>query len=225
MNIFRCYAPWVLCLALLSSCQTRSISDSGYREGYGDRGSALYHGEITELDVLGAPAAAAPVEGYTPITVKRGDRLLVIQSGALLPDEPMLKELERYFSIAAFSGIPSKEQESTYAERLRTAALNGGCTRILVYWGVLESARRGEATKALSWVPVLGQAVPDSTQMMRIRLKGFLVDALTGRWTMVMADSFEDQRTSAPMVRESSDQRQVARLKGIAYRNLAARLL
>lgn len=137
----------------------------------------------------------------------------------------MVKELERYFSIAAFSGIPSKEQEASYAERLRSAALAGGCTRLFVYWGVLESARRGEATKALSWVPVVGRALPDSTQIMRIRLKGFLVDARTGNWTMVMADSFEDERMSAPMLRERSDQRQVARLKGVAYRNLAARLL
>src|SRR5687767_6675639 len=225
MNVFRHYAPLALCLALLSSCKTRSISDSGYREGYGEPGSALYRGEITELDVLGAPAVAPTVEGYAPVTVKRGDRLLVIQSGALLPDEPMLKELERYFSIAAFSGIPSKEQESTYAERLRSAALNGGCTRLFVYWGVLESARRGEPTKVLSWLPVVGPTLPDSTQTMRIRLKGFLVDARSGRWTMVMADSFEDQRTSAPIVRERSDQRQVGRLKAIGYRNLVARLL
>jgi hypothetical protein len=225
MNLFYRYLAFGFCVALLSSCMTRSISDSDYRHGYRDSASGSYHGEITELDVLGSGTNRTPAEAFSPVGIKRGERLLVIQSGAVLPDEPMLKELERYFSIAAFSGIPSKEADSSYAERLRTAALNGGCTRIFVYWGVLESARREEATKVLSWVPVIGQVVPDSTQTMRIRLKGFLVDAVNGHWTMLMADSFEDQRTSASIVRKSSDQGQVARLKALAYRNLVVRLL
>ncbi len=212
------------CLALLSGC-ARSISDSGYHHGYHDFGSDLYRGELTELDVLGAAPAPPASQPYSPVVLTRGERLMVIQSGAMLPDDPMLKELQRYFACAAFSGIPSKEHEQAYAERLRAAALNGGCARIFVYWGILESARRDEVTKAISWIPVVGRAVPDSTQTMRLRVKGFLVDATTGKWTMHMADSLEDSRTSARLTRESSDQGQVARLKAQAYQNLVARLL
>ena len=108
---------------------------------------------------------------------------------------------------------------------MRSAALSGGCNKLVVYWGVLETARRDQATKSVSWVPVVGMLVPDSSQTMRIRVRAFVVDATSGRWTMVVADSFEDERLSAPLVRESSDQGQVSRLKSLAYRNLVSKLL
>lgn len=79
MSAFRFYVPLVLCLALMSSCtRTRPISDAGYRESYGGTGNRLYRGEITELDVLGTSGPVPAVEGYAPVTIKRGDRLLVI---------------------------------------------------------------------------------------------------------------------------------------------------
>ncbi len=207
-------------IALLPGCATRSISNSGYHSGY-----SLYHGELSELDVLGSTANTSQPGPYTPVTVKKGDRLVVIQSGALLPDEPMLTELGKHFDVAPFSGVPGREKDPAYCDRLKNAALNGGCPRLFVYWGILETAHYDQATRTISWVPVVGRMIPDRSQNMRIRLKGFLVDAQTGRWTMYVTDSFEDQRLSAPIAREASDQRQVAKLKELAYRNLAGKLL
>ena len=213
---------------LLTSCSTRSISDSGYRENYGYYGrssdSVNYQGELSEWDVLGTGSTNVAVAKYEPVSLIKGERVLVIQSGAFFPDDQMIRDLEIYCNVAMFSGVPPKEKDPVLAERLRSAALNGGCSKLLVYWGVLESGRRDQATKSVSWVPVVGMFVPDSSQTMRIRVKAFVVDAASGRWSMFIADSFEDERLSAPLVRESSDQGQVARLKALAYRNLVKKL-
>ncbi len=214
---------------LLTSCNTRSISDSGYRESYGYYGRSsdamAYRGELTEWDVLGTGSSNASATKYEPVSLSKGERVLVIQSGAFFPDEEMIRELQTHWTVAMFSGVPPKSIEPALAERLRSATLNGGCGKLLVYWGVLESARRDQATKTVSWVPVVGMFVPDSSQTMRIRVKAFVVDAASGRWSMFIADSFEDERFSAPLVRKSSDQAQVARLKALAYRNLVNKLL
>ena len=97
--------------------------------------------------------------------------------------------------------------------------------KLLVYWGVLEASQRDQITKTVSWVPVVGLFVPDSTQELRIRVKAVVVDAISGRWSMYLADSFSEERLSAAVVRESSDQGQVARLKARAYHNLVTKLL
>jgi hypothetical protein len=183
-----------------------------------------YHGELTEWDILGTGNTNVSTAKYEPVSLSKGERVLVIQSGAFFPDDQMIRDLETHCTVAMFSGVPPKEKDPALAERLRSAALNGGCSKLLVYWGVLESAQRDQATKAVSWVPVVGMFVPDSTQTMRIRVKAFVVDAASGRWSMFIADSFEDERLSAPLVRESSDQGQVARLKALAYRNLVNKL-
>src|SRR5688572_19943168 len=89
------------CLVLLAGCESRSISDSGYRRS-GHSGytgpSYDYRGELTELDILGPASASDATEtnivkslrsSKRPV-LKRGDKLILIQSGALVPDHEML---------------------------------------------------------------------------------------------------------------------------------------
>lgn len=211
---------------VLASCVTRSISDSDYAGGSGGHSSRsmAYQGELTEWDVLGTTSTNATAVPYAPVALTNGERVLVIQSGAFFPDDEMVRELQARFNVAMFSGIPPKEKGAAFAERVRSAALNGGCARLLVYWGILEIAQRDQATQSISWVPLVGQFVPDSRQTVRIRVKAFVVDANSGHWSMVLADSFQDERLSAPVVRAGSHQEQVARLKALAYRNLVAKL-
>src|SRR5204863_842906 len=82
---------------LLAGCaKTRSISDSGYRpDTYGHHGRipspAGYRGELSEFDVLGINRDAAvseeeirqALDGAQRVRLKRGDSVLLIQSGAL----------------------------------------------------------------------------------------------------------------------------------------------
>ena len=126
---------WIQLIALvlfLVGCESRSISDSGYRHPYwwGRPDNPFYKGELTELDILGAaPREAATEENITRALeaaaapkIKRGDRLILIQSGAPTPDNSLVEEASRYFSLAPFSGIPQTETSGMVESfRLRAA--------------------------------------------------------------------------------------------------------
>jgi len=223
----------LLLTILLIGCTARSISDSGYRSpgGYYSRGSdnPLYNGELSEFDVLGIDArkeiteqdiAAAAVAGKSRLTLRKGDTILLIQSGAILPDQDMTANAEKYFSVNVFTGVPEQDKKTneSYAKALRLAAARAGIDKILVYWGVLESGTTNLGTKTVSWVPIVGMVVPDEAQELRIRLKVALVDVKTGQWEIFVPKTFEDKAYSASLTRRSSDQQQVALLKTKAYR-------
>ncbi|MBI3191577.1 MAG: aminopeptidase, partial [Pedosphaera parvula] len=173
--------------SILSGCMTRSISDSAYRGEYG----GWYHSQVKELSefsVLGINPdesitdqdISAQYTTRAPLKWKKGAGILLIQSGAMFPDEPMQRELAKSFRVGPFSGI-ANDATSNYSKALRLGAAQGGYDYILCYWGVLEASQKTLATKSVSWVPVLGRAIPDETQEMRIRLKAFVVDARTGQ--------------------------------------------
>jgi hypothetical protein len=221
----------LLLLIVLAGCSTRSISNSGYNpSGYYGRGvdNPLYKGELSEFDVIGIDAskeiteqdiAAAATATKTRLSLRKGDSILLIQSGAMIPDQDMTESAEKYFSVSVFTGVPEqgKKPEVSYARALRLAAAKAGIEKILVYWGVLESGTKNLVTKTVSWVPIVGLAVPDRAQEIRIRLKVALVDVKTGQWEIFVPKVFEDTAYSAALTRERSDQQQVALLKTKAY--------
>ncbi len=184
-----------LALVNLTGCATRSISNSGYRGG-GYYGDSMYRGELSDSDVLGVDRDQSINESDiskaldTPARLKlrRGNSLLLIQSGAMFPDEPMATELNRFVSVVPFTGVPTdarrpgevptERPQASYSKSLRLAAARGGCETIVCYWGILESAREGLASKPVSWVPVVGGILPDERQRMRIRLKVAVMDVL-----------------------------------------------
>jgi len=223
-------------LAALAGC-ARSISNSGYPGNYYDR-NQLYQGEIDELELFVPQERDQTFEGDIksdladshPITALIGKPLLVVQSGALVPDERMTDALDEHFQVSPFSGVPSRPSSVTtastalpgsYGERRRLAAAQGGYQRILVYWGELEAQTTNGVTKAVSWVPLVGMVIPDEFQDMRIRLKAAIIDVEIGRWHMILPESVADSAISARINRESADQGQVQRLKAAGYAKLA----
>ena len=226
--------PLLALVLLLAGCETRSISDSGYRQPYGwNRApNPLYHGELTELDILGAAPRmdateaniARALENATTPKPKRGDKLILIQSGASLPDNSMIDEASRYFAVAPFSGVPP-EEKSGLSESLRLRAAQGGYRYLVCYWGVLESAQVEREGKAVSWVPIVGAFVPDQKQQMRIRLKALILDVATGGWKMLTPEAYSDARYNSGVSRATSDQKLVLALKELGYRRLIADLI
>ena len=233
---------------LLAACAERSISDSGYAgggRGYsGDRGNPFYKGELSEFDLLGIdvgrPASdeeiAQQLAEHHRIGLSRGATMMAIQSGAPMPDDQMVAALDRYFAVVPFSGVPpvraeaasyasngvspklTDERITNYARALRLAAAKSGAEVIFCYWGVIDSAVEREATKVVSWVPLVGSVIPDETQLMRIRLKVALIDVRSGQWSMFAPEAFVDSALSAALIRAQSDQKQVAALKEKAYK-------
>lgn len=218
----------------ISGCQTRSISDSGYK---GDYYSAERQNtkELSEFDILGIDPKVSTTQNEIEqalatkhaIILPKGSSIMLIQSGADIPDDAMVRAIEQYYDPMPFSGDLNwklgKDQKSNAAV-LRLAAARGGCEKIVVYWGTLETAGKGLGTKGVSWIPILGGAIPDKAQEMRIRLKAAVVDVKTGQWDLFALEPFEDKAISAKHTRESSDQNQVAELKMKGYKALAKTL-
>ncbi|MBX7228462.1 MAG: hypothetical protein K1X48_02500 [Burkholderiaceae bacterium] len=222
-------------VVVLAGCAVRSISNSGYQEsgGWGARSrvssNPFYKGELSEFDVIGVDpktpasesAIQAALKSASAVSLRKGDSILVAQSGALIPDEPMITALSRYFNVTVLSGVPPERSTNSgsaeYSSVLRLSAAKAGCTKAVVYWGLLESGQRNLATKTISWFPIVGSVVPDQTQEMRIRLKVAVVDVASGQWTTYMPAGFDDSATSSSLGRESSDQSQVLALKAKSY--------
>jgi hypothetical protein len=214
-------------------CATRSISNSGY-PGDTKSQNPYYYGELNEMDVLGSADAKSAseedirkaLENRQEIKLRKNTTIIVIQSGAIKPDEPMIDELNKKFIIISFSGAPARQKEQgSYSKGLRLTAAQGGCTHILCYWGTLETAVEDKATKAISWIPVAGAFIPDESQQMRIRLKAALIDVASGKWVMVTPDPIDDSALSSGLGRAKSDQKQVAELKKKAYATLVSELV
>lgn len=212
----------VAAAVLLAGCSTSSISNpyGGY--------NAFYQGELNEIDLIGPVSGsnvtgaeiAAVLNGARPPTPDRAMPVMLIQSGALLPDDEMVAAMGGYFRVIPFSGIPPKEPDA-YGQRLRMIAALGGYRQILCYWGALEAQRQDGVTKALSWVPVLGAAIPDETRRMRIDLKAVLIDVESGRWRAYRSASIESEVESARIDRDQAAIDQVTKLKAEAYKALA----
>ena len=216
---------------LLSACGTRSISDSGF-EGTQST-NPFYFGELNENDVLGIESTTIPTDKeiakelasaklpYIPL----GGTVMVVQSGAMIPDTDMLEALDIYYNVAVYSGTPDSSPHKNYARSLRLAAARAGCDLIMVYWGLLETAQTSYSSKAISWVPIIGSAIPDESQQMRIRLKVALIDTKTGNWDSFVPTAFEDSASSSRHSRKTVDQRQVDILKTKAYRTAVNELV
>jgi hypothetical protein len=242
-----------LVCALLAGCaDTRSISNSAYPErmsNYAPRANGSdsgfeYRGELSEFDVLGISRGVATSDteiertlaGAKRIRLRAGSTILLVQSGAMFPDGPMVAELSKHFRVVPFSGVPpatrtsrngqfeSRDAES-FSRSLRLAAAQGGSDTILCYWGILESENAKLATKTVSWIPVVNWMVPDEKEHMRLRLKLALVDVRTGDWAMLSPEPVDDSTISRSPRRNVADQKLVESLKQRAYVTGAKELL
>jgi hypothetical protein len=225
-------SPIVLSV-LISGCSVRSISDSGYPAAHAR--NPFYRGELTEFDVLGEAEAsdieiARILETHRRISLVKGSSILLVQSGAPLPDDGMLRAMSTRFAVTPFSGVPPdhppldpqrEDQRGAYLRMLRTAAARSGSTAIVCYWGVIEAANENEATKAISWIPIVGSMVPDETEHLRIRLKMVVIDVATGDWAALAPAALSDAALSAGVNRAGVDQAEVASLKDKAYQQAA----
>ena len=227
--------------ALLTGCETTSISDTGYSSGY-EPGYAPVHapppsrgvgyrGELTGFEMLGLSPTNKPTEadiakaldGAKSVRVRRGARVLLVQSGALQPDPAMIDALSPAFQVVPFDGRPSEGANSGPA--LRLAAAQAGCETIVGYWGVLESATRDYGTQIVTWVPLVGWAIPESTRRTRMRLKVALIDVRSGQWSMISPAPLERDQTMGFTTRETGRAKQVEALKALTYGQAAREIL
>ncbi|MCB0344287.1 MAG: hypothetical protein KDD66_04185 [Bdellovibrionales bacterium] len=220
----------LVALTTLSGCLSRSISGGAGGRGLHQQQAVIYGGELSENDVLGLSSAALvsdeqiqnALDSAAKIQITKGAKIMLVQSGARVPDHSMIKSFESNYGVSVFSGIAENSSpQSSYAKALRLAAARSGSEKIVCYWGKVESASRELETKVVSWVPIVGQIVPDKAQRMRIQLKIAVIDVRTGSWDIYSSKTFDDLSVSAKISRESSDQGQIDELKSKAYKAAA----
>jgi hypothetical protein len=191
---------------------------------------------LSEFDVLGITRGAVPSDteieqalaSAKRVRLHPGTSIMLIQSGAIFPDGPMVTELSKHFRVVAFSGVPpsaradepgafERSDAETFSRALRLAAARGGNDVILCYWGMLESENAKLATKTVSWVPVVNWVLPDEREHLRIRLKLALIDVRTGDWAVLSPEPVQDSAISTSPRRNVTDQKMVEDLKERAY--------
>ena len=136
--------------------ESGSISDSGYyadSDRQGARASnPFYRGELSEFDVLGMIPKVSVTEAdiqkaftaKTRITVPKGSSIMLIQSGAMIPDDVMVKGLEKYYDVSVLTGVPGKGELRKMAMQWRFGLLRakGGYEKMLVIGGYLKPVGR-----------------------------------------------------------------------------------
>lgn len=225
--------PFALLLTLLSACQTESISGS-YRPELGR--------ELTEYDVLGIELGedisdeqiGTVLDNAGRLEMPRQGRVLLVQSGAVMPDGELLDAMGKLFQPVPMSGYAARSssqmntntttgQQSPrdLSKTLRLAAAQAGAQTVIVVWGVLESIDEMHGSTAVSWVPIVGSFIPDETKHMRIRLKAVVMDVRTGAWEMVVPETFMSKTKSSSLKRQEAKDKMILELKQEAYAKLA----
>ncbi len=223
----RAAAILVAAAALVGGCATRSISNTAMP--YPGQ-NTTYRGELSEFDVLGV-GDSGWMQRYmqdktadSPVRLNPGARVLLLQSGAMLPDPGLEAAMREHYEVTSASGIPAGWTQA--GEGLRGVALRGGFDAVVACWGTLESST-GEVS-ASAWIPVIGLFLPSEDLHMRLRMRFLCMETRTGRWTTFCSSPAVSVRRASVASRVQVDAEQVLELKeqgySIAVREFAAAL-
>lgn len=161
--------------------------------------------EITEEDIQNAVE-----EAKGQFAVPLNSAVVLVKSGSHAPDARMQQEMQRYYRVSTFSGIPvvkkkrsvtpvkamqtdtdtatdgdfSENQNSVinanYMQAMRYIAAKGRQKAIVVYWDALEAGEYNSATKEVIWIKYNGEKLAGS--LLRYLIRFALVDVATGEW-------------------------------------------
>jgi hypothetical protein len=226
-----------LLFIFLGGCTTKSISETGYaqkdRHGRTDQGYDTQQSkELNELQVLGIKHLSKITEENisevlttsSSVDLPKGDSILLIQSGADFPDSEMIESMSEYWDVNILSGSNDKYTDGNLNKALRYIAASGGNKHLVVYWGIVETAKKNLDSKGISWVPFIGWAIPDENTQMRISLKFAIIDVENGSWKMFQPSAVEEEFMSSVIGREGKEQQKVIELKKLVYANAAKQI-
>ena len=223
--------------AMFTACETTSISNTG-SGGYGNGHNSFYNGELDSFDVLGVPSGeiteasirtALGNSSGSGVRIPKGERILLVQSGAVHPDAALQEAMSKHYEVVPFSGIPIQQHSEDRtvgrdAKRLRMAAAKAGVRYTVVVWGTLESTTGDLATTSVSWVPFAGRLIADEQKATRIVTTAVVMETESGTWRSVSADPVVRKTLSSEVSRNVRWDRQVEALKSESYPGLASRV-
>jgi len=226
----------ILVVSVLSGCASTSISDSGYNRVQGHsrhhNGEPVVSKELNELAVIGIGAKskfdeaviAQSLTEKKPFSLHANSRVLLLQSGARFPDSEMVSSMSKYWDVSTLSGDSRDYVDSHLNNVLRYTAATGGRDIVVVYWGVIESAKQDLQAKNISWIPLVGWPLADEKTQMRVVLKFAVIDVASGQWEMFQPEPVEHQFLSRMINRNGKSQQAEIDIKKSIYEHAAKAL-
>ncbi|ECF4921707.1 TPA: hypothetical protein ACPWZ0_002645 [Salmonella enterica subsp. enterica serovar Vietnam] len=198
-------------LFLLAGCSSHSSIDARKTGASHTAGSGISNNPsaLTDKDIFGNETTLAvseediqaALEGE-PFRVPMNSPVILVQSGSRAPEAIIQQEMNKYYTVSTFSGIPDRQKVVTcnknkdaknsndeappvenmnYMQALRYIAAKGHQKAIIVYQGTLQSGKYDSALKSTVWSDYKNEKLKDNVSM-RYLVRFTLVDVATGEW-------------------------------------------
>lgn len=191
--------PGIICILLLAGCTKLSSIDGRKTGAATPRMDAISTpaSQLTDRDVFGDELTLditeedienAVEEASNGFEIPQNSAIILVESGSRAPDVIMQKEMQRYYRVSTFSGIPvarkkravkpatpAKETDSdtenfsdskngvinaNYMQALRYIGAKGRQKNIVVYWSELEAGKYNAAIKEVVWKSIQAGMFP-----------------------------------------------------------------
>lgn len=193
--------------------------------------------QLTDKDIFGNETTLAVSEediqaalDGEKFSVPLNSAVILVQSGNRAPEMIMQKEMNRYYRISTFSGIPDRQktiscnkvkneegeavnsENMNYMQALRYIAAKGQQKAIIVYWDTLQLGKYNTATKTTVWSDFRNETLSDSVSL-RYLVRFALVDVATGEWATWSPVNYEDNILQPLTGKTPITEQQIAQLK------------
>ena len=200
---------------LLSGCSASSSIDARKTGPAAKQMKNTAAAQLTDQDVFGNELTLEVSEEDIQDAIEKAQgkfeiplhsSLILVQSGARVPDAVMQKEMQRYFRLSTFSGIPVARKKqpvqsgasvkmmdaesfsdgrnnlvnANYMQALRYIAAKGRQNAVIVYWGELECGKYNSDTKEMTWKKYSAENLAGLS--LRYLIRFALVDVASGEW-------------------------------------------
>ena len=206
-------------IALLNGCSKSSSIDDKKKSVTSQRTDVTSTTQLSEQDVFGNELTLEITEEDIQNAVEEAEgqfdvpllsSIVLVKSGSRAPDVMMQKEMQRYYKVSTFSGIPVVRKKrasqpassikqtvsdlaeneienksavinANYMQALRYIAAKGRHNTIIVYWDEIESAKYNSALKETVWKKYSGEKIAGIS--LRYLIRFVLVDVASGEWS------------------------------------------
>ncbi|MFY2739876.1 hypothetical protein [Pseudocitrobacter faecalis] len=191
---------------LLIGCMSKSSIDAKKTgvvssRSVNNKDSGTY---LTDKDIFGNETTLAVSEEDIQAAVEEdvfrvplNSQVILVQSGSRAPESIMQQEMNKYYVVATFSGIPDKQkplacnkdenkdgavaENMNWMQALRFVAAKGHQKAIIVYQDTLQTGKYDSALKLTVWSDYKNQQLTDGISL-RYLIRFTLVDVATGEW-------------------------------------------
>lgn len=168
----------------------------------------VFGNELT-LDITEEDIQNAVEEAQGSFEIPLYSAVVLVKSGSRAPDAMMQKEMQKYYRVSTFSGIPAVRKKHTvqsvkpvkeadsdtvesytdgksgvinanYMQALRYVSAKGRHKAIVVYWGEMETGKYNSTAKEMVWKKYNGEKLVGAS--LRYLIRFALVDVASGEW-------------------------------------------